>query len=70
VWPAPTHGQVNPSARCPHLRVRGWLTPWAAPPKLEVIIFPPTIPSMSNASHRKYNPTPLSLPLQLFMARA
>jgi len=60
----------QPKRQVSSLGVRGWLTPWAAPPKLEVIIFSPTIPSMSNASHRKYNPTPLSLPLQLFMARA
>ena len=46
------------------------LTPWAATPKLKVIIFSLTITSMSNASHRKYSPTPLSLPLQLFIARA
>ena len=69
VWPTPAHGQVNPSAKCPHLEARAWVTPWAAPPKLEVIIFFLTIPSMSNAYYQKYNPTPLLLTLQLFMTR-
>jgi len=62
VWLAPAHGQINPSARYPHLGAWAWPTPWTAPPKLEVTIFFQTITSMSNASYKKYSPIPLSLP--------
>jgi hypothetical protein len=69
-WLNLAQGQVSPSARCPHMGVRAWLTPRAAPPKLEVIIFSLTIYSVPNTSQWKDNPTPPLLPLQLFVARA
>jgi len=49
-WLNLAQGQVSPSARCPYMGVRAWLTPKAAPPKLEVTIFSLTIHSVPNAS--------------------
>jgi len=46
----PAQRQVNLSVRCPHVGAQTWLTPRKAPPKLEVTIFSPIIPSMPNAS--------------------
>jgi len=46
----PAQGQVSPNVKCPPMGARVWLTPRAAPPKLEETIFSSTIYLMSNAS--------------------
>jgi hypothetical protein len=51
--------QVSLYARCPHMGARAWQTPGAAPPKLEVTIFSPTIHSMLNAIPVKKTTPPL-----------
>jgi len=55
-WADPGHKQGSPSAKC---RVRVWLSAQGttAPPKLKLTIFSSIIPSMSNASQWKDNPT-------------
>jgi len=45
----PAQGQVSPITRCRHVGAPTWLTPMAAPSKLEVTIFFSSIPSMPNA---------------------
>jgi len=57
------HRQGSPNVKCPHPRA-------VAPPKLKLTIFSLTILSIPNTSQQKDNPIPLSLPLQLSMARA